>query len=174
MTGTEENVLATRLRQMQLIIAALIVGAALFLGGLVVGRHSKVHQPPNAPPVLGAIALGYAGLALVARTIVPGLMTSAAVRRMAARPPGPADEEVASWCGEFQTRLILTTAILEGAALFLGVAYFLTGAGWLLGAAALMLFAMAAGFPTQSGLSRWVEAQRDRALSRRQESGEGG
>jgi hypothetical protein len=70
-------------------------------------------------------------------------------------------DETTDLCDLFQTRMIVTSASLEGATFFLLIAYLIEGtSSSLLGAIALMAF-IGAMFPTFALVRRWMEEKRE-------------
>ena len=161
----DEAVIGPRVRTMQIILAALVMGVLLFLVVAVALRAGgQVPAPPN--DVLLPIALGFAALAAVVSVIVPRQIVAGG-RRMIARgsspagTPTPAAGDTERLCGLYQTQLIVSAALLEGPAFFLLIVYLLQGDVLALAMVGVLLAAMAAKFPTRGRVERFLSEQHD-------------
>ena len=154
------------LRTMQIIVFALVAGVVAFG---VVAVSQAWGQPPG-DPFLEALAAAFAFAALVARIVVPPIMVRVGRQQIKAssgrNDTGASDDD--HWTSEterqlygvYQMKLIVGTAILEGAAFFSLYAYMMGRHWWSLCVSAALLAAMLAGFPTQGRVEAWVEEQR--------------
>lgn len=167
------------LRTLRIIIAALAVGAAGVLGILAYLRHAGPAKPVPAVPMITYVAIPFGLSALAAYAFLPNALAAAARRRIARGTwqPAPGHAALSQPLGDgekllmvYQTRQIMSAALLEGVAFFLATAYFVEGVPWSLAAAVALVGALAAHFPTRSGVERWVEGQLD--LLRRDRAGQ--
>src|SRR5207237_10518466 len=78
-------------------------------------------------------------------------------------PPSPQADPARSvrWWQLYQTRLIITAALIEGVIFFELVAYLTEGPPCSLGMAALFLVGLALLFPTQDRVERWIRTQQE-------------
>ena len=164
--------LTPRVRQLQIIVGALTAGCLFFLA------ITLVVPMPGGPangqvPLVTYVALAFAASALVLRVVVPNLIVSAGLRRIAPGDRGspsrssdgrenasPDEAElVRTLFGLLQTRTIVAGALLEGSAFFLLVAYLVERSPLALGAALALIIGLALHIPTVGGTAHWVEDQ---------------
>lgn len=173
----QEDLVTPRLRMMQLLAAALPAGVVIFMGialFLVANRPNPVA--PEGPLLLTWLAVGFVALQVVVSAVFPPLQTRSAVRRAAAgagRPAAslaqPLETDTARLLAIAQTQLLITLALLEGAAFFGCVAYLVEAQPIALAAAAVALVLMLARFPTEPRLRAWLEEQSEALDRYRQE-----
>lgn len=160
----EDVSLDQRVRVMQIIVAAMALGIVSFMGITIFIRLSQQQAPPEMP-VLTYIALGYTPIALVLQAILPGMMAAARSQTPERLEglAGKGDEvpDVGSLCATYQTLLIISMAIIEGAAFLALIAYLVDGNVLTLGAALVLLAVLLAKFPTVSRVERWIEERRE-------------
>ncbi len=155
--------------RLEIIVGAMTAGAAAFLVVAVV-VHSSFMESSDAPstaPLLSYVALGYAVLALLVRTVVPGVVAAKVVRRIAGGQPD-ADAQAAQLKNAYATKTIIAAALIEGAALFAGVVYLVEGTTLSLALAAVLIVLLAAHFPRQASVDEWLERQTERLVRMRQ------
>jgi hypothetical protein len=136
-------------------ITQVLLVSRIILGGLASGVIFAVvafisvrqNQPPGEP-FLANYAAGCAGLFLLLRLAVLGIIT----RRRNASP-----RDLRTLLRLYQTRLIVGLAILEGAALFNAVAYLIAGQWWSLAVVGVLLALMLTSFPTRMGIEQWLD-----------------
>ena len=157
----------SHVRTMQIVVAAMAAGA-LFYGVMSVVISSSVADP-NAEPLLSLISLGAAMVSIATWLIVPQVVANQALRGLAVRETNVSTEALLS---VLQNRLILGSAILEGAAFFVLLAYMLDGRLWSLAVAAVLVVCIIAGFPTRDGAEQWIARQR-RAIDEKSSLGRG-
>lgn len=153
---SSEQFLIQRVRTMQIIVAALLMGVVSF--GLMV---TLVIKPQQQEPFLAYFAAGFTAVAIGMRSVVPGLIAGNQVRELAEKShagTGAIDDE---FIGVFQTKTIVEGALLEGPAFCLLISYMLTGQAWVLGIAFGLLVLMAIQFPTRDRAESWVKRQRE-------------
>lgn len=165
----------------RIIAAALAFGVIAFAVVAVVLRWNK---PPEGF-LISAIAVGASVVAVVARAAVLGVMASRAAgddgaagiaddAAAVAREHGVPDsrlpevrdavaerfDAVTTDLGEYQARLVVGLAMLEGAAFFDLIAYLLEGRWWTILAAGVLLLWMLTAYPTAGKLARWLDDRR--------------
>ena len=144
----------------QTLVMQVIVGAAA-MGVLVFGMIVAVVLGPadtgeDAPRVVAQVALLAALAALVGHRIIGSVVASAPAK--GATDGGAADPS--RLVGAYQTGLIVSLAMLEGAAMLCLVVYgFLYGDQWLLAMAGLLLMAILVKFPFAWKVQNWIEQQ---------------
>jgi hypothetical protein len=169
------------LLQLQIVTLALAGGCVSFL--VIALLLGPVGEPPRELPLLTAVALGAAVLAVIARLIVPRVLEVRvrgdilrAIREGEPRGGKASGETpdaespprgVPELLGLYSRQTIINGALLEGAAFFLLVAYFLEGAAISLAVAVLMILGIVLQTPTRAGLIRWTEEQLDKLREQR-------
>lgn len=160
----EDGSLDQRVLVMQIIMAALAMGVVSFMGIAIFIRFSQQQAPPEMP-VLTYIALGYTPIALLLQAILPGMMAGARTQTPERLEglAGKGDEvpAVGSLCARYQALLIISLAIIEGAAFLALIAYLIDGNLLTLGAAVVLLAVLLAKFPTLGRVERWIEERRE-------------
>lgn len=156
-------------RTTQIISTALTGGVAFFAAIVLVLSTQQPRGDAPAVPILTYAAAGVALLAVVLRTVVPGLIAAQArqaiVNRDASRVPQPAVHnaaelgDVAPLMGMFQTRLIVGAALLEGGAFFCLVAYLLERQPLALIAAGVLFCFLLGQFPSVARVTGWIETE---------------
>ena len=111
-------------------------------------RLPKPHS--DALELLGKIGLGFAAVTIVMSVIVPGMIGTL-----------KETSSTQQYLGVYQTRLITKLALLEGAAFINIVALQAEQSWWSLGTAGFVVILMIAGFPTQSKIEFWIQAQKE-------------
>jgi hypothetical protein len=167
LSGDQREHVQSLLRPMQIIVFALFMGLMSFLVVIVVMR---VGQPPvgqEAPrPFVSYLALVAAFVAPVAAWVVPrilaGLMRQEIIDGKSTAHLGmqPVSEEMKplhSLVAAYQTTLIVSCAILEGAGFFNVVAYLLERQQMNAIAAVVLAVLILMQFPTSGRLVSWVE-----------------
>ncbi len=159
-----------RLRTMRLIHASLLMGCSTFAVIALVLRQQQAAPVPEQP-MLSFVGLALAGSTGLALLLVPNAVT-ASWRKTIARGIFPLSTtpmtDAASgsgqsigWWGLYQTRLIITAALIEGVIFFELLAYLTEGPPWNLAMAALFLVGLALLFPTQERVERWIRTQQE-------------
>ncbi|MGE3805715.1 MAG: hypothetical protein AB7K24_13645 [Gemmataceae bacterium] len=158
--------LPMRVRTMQIIVLALALGIASFF---VIATYLRTQQPApaqgNQLPIISIVAGFFTVGPVAAFFLVPRLIVNSARGRLAPeRRLAPAlQDQPLDWSekllGVYQTKLIVAAALLEGPAFFLMIAYLLEGQLWTLVLAAFLLAGVVAQFPTQPGVTSWLQEQ---------------
>lgn len=161
----DDRVPPGRLRTMQIIAGALVLGLAVFLGIVVflvqVQNQGRPLGQAQGAPVMSILALGMLAVLAVMSVVLPDVMMRQYVRGTA-RGHFPSPQSDADWLlGLRQTTLILSLALLEGPAFFCCIAYLLEGRFYTLGGALLAILLMGSRFPTEAGLRAWLRRQLD-------------
>jgi hypothetical protein len=172
--------LDARVRTMQIIGAALLMGVLTVLGAFVVMRMNNPPPPPPNPTVLYLAGLGFSAAILAGFFLVPRRGV-AAVRARIARHPAPKasaeptqdslDAEALQFCAMYQTRLLVRGSMLNGTAMFWGIIFFITGQLGGLVAAAFLLILLAGQIPTRMRVERWLAEQQELLEQERQTAG---
>ncbi len=151
---------------MRIVHVALCMGVVMATAILASVRLAGNQPPPPPTPLISYVALSFAVLALLLSFVVPKVMAAGWVREFASgkQPVPPVTEpgNLAGWLGMYQIYSLIGMALLEGAAFFQLIAYFIEGQPWSLGIGLGLLVVMLTRFPTQSGIERWVTAQREK------------
>jgi hypothetical protein len=156
--------LPLRVRTMQIIDAALVMGLLSFLLIVTVILPGK-PVALGVLPLLTLIALGFAAAMIVVRVIVVNIVTIAGRRRIGppdatGRPTaGARDGTTEQLLALYQTRMIVGAACLEGPAFFLLITYMTEHSPWSLAAAIVLILGIAAHFPTQQRIADFVQQQ---------------
>jgi len=177
-----KDAIARQVRIPQIIVGALAAGPVFFLVIVIVLVQQGFSGTTDIGPILTYLAVAFAVLAVSARLIVPNLIVARARRGILSgtwhspqsvysqsQHPQPAQEDLARFFEQtgdagklfyvFHTRTIVAAAILEGTAFFGLIAYLSEGSLVALVLAVAMIIAVAAHFPTRSGVLEWIEGQ---------------
>jgi hypothetical protein len=155
MADLESSMRAARVRVMQIIAGALILGSGIYLGIAVLVRAQGNAQPVPDPPLLTYISIGFAAMMIVAAWTFPAQLIRA--RLLVMRTQATTDD---SFVAVYQIQLIIRLAQLEGAAFFGATAYLSEGSPLSLGASLLLIVLMLSQFPTTGRVERWVQSMR--------------
>jgi uncharacterized membrane protein YbhN (UPF0104 family) len=158
-----DDLVAARVRVMQIVIGALLIGVAVFAGIALFLRQQR-NNPPPATPTVSYMALGFAVATFAARLVV-----LPSIERGARKTPAlQAGTDLNRWLNLYQTRMIVGAALLEGPAFFALAAYLIEGTPWAFGLAVLLWLAMAwLHFPTRDRVAAWIAEQQDAAAQSR-------
>jgi hypothetical protein len=149
---------------MQIIVLALGMGIASFFVIATYIRATQPAVPPPDQPILSYVAAFYTANMVLLALFVPGLLARSMRRKLAPEPRlAPAVAEQPALTGKllgiYQTKLIVTAAILESAAFLSLVAHMIEGQLFTQVLAALMLMAVVAQLPTQGSVENWLSEQ---------------
>jgi hypothetical protein len=162
-----DAVLSPQLRTMRIILLALVLGVVIFFVIAVVMRGQGA-QPAPPTPLLTYLGLGLAGVQIVLSALIPGLIVTGGRRQLARTPQSAAaPDDLRKLLGLYQTRLIVGSALLEGAAFFLLVAYLVEGDLAALGGVVVLVALLLVRFPTRPGLESWLAEQQERLSQER-------
>ncbi len=151
---------AARLRTMQILVSAMIMGVAGFVVIAVLMRGSGAMKAAPDPPMVTYVAMLFTLPNIVAFVIMRQMVLKQGLSKLVSAPPPPEDQWK-SFLALYQTRLIISAALLEGQAFFLVIAYLLEGQLPCLILALIYLVGLALLFPTQPRLETWLERVRD-------------
>ena len=160
-------------RTLQIVVATLTAGCLIFM--VIAIFLVQTGQGPAAdndfPPIMTYMALGFAGVAIVMRMVVPKMIESAARKRIADGTWQLPDQQAqlaelverlgdaGKLLGVLGIRTIVGGAILEGSAFFALIAYLIEKSPLALGAAIVLIIGVALHFPTRSSATHWIEDQ---------------
>src|SRR5437868_3504107 len=91
----DEALLAPRLRTMQIILGAMVMGVCIFV--VIVLLLPTGNVPPPVP-VITYVGLLLGVMALAAQAVLPNLLVAAGRRRLAQTDP----DELGAWCAIYQ------------------------------------------------------------------------
>jgi hypothetical protein len=161
-----------RVRAMQIIIAALVMGCVFILAPVLTVLASM--RPIGTEYLVTWIALGFAVIALIIRAVAPTIFAAAgrkkilrALREESAEGAGThtksfdesEDEAGRHMITILLGKTILGAALIEGITFFLLIAYMLERSPIALAAAVTMIALLALHFPTFGLASNWIEGQ---------------
>jgi len=173
MSAPESSFPVERLRAMQIIAAALIVGVLMF-GGLamyMVFAERQGQLPEGQLPVISLLALAMLVVNTPLAFFLPGVVARNGLRQMAATPRAAADaqDDTIRLLTLRQTVMIIGLALLEGAA-FLGlVAFLVEGQTFALAVAGVVVILMLIQFPTEARVRSWIDFQAQRLRELREQ-----
>ena len=155
---------------LRLILPAMIAGVVLFACiVLVVSPDSGFGAKPNnqKTPILTYIAGGFLATSVVAALAVPAQIVGAARRTLRSntrttddRPDTQSADERAAWLARtLFMKILVSSAILEGAALFLVVACMVEGQRLPLMLAAIPVAGIAIQVPTRHRIEQWIDRE---------------
>lgn len=146
-------------RTMQIIAGALMIGVMLFTIVAVVAHGGRARNDIFLPLLFVLITVP----AIIARFIVPMMLVDFYRRKIVAAVQDgelkSSADVAARLFGVYQTKLIISLALLEGGAFLNNVAYIVAGQWWSLATAGILLLMMAIQFPTRNRLEYWVHEQ---------------
>lgn len=158
----QEVFLRKSLLTMQIIAGALINGVVVFF---VIAVFVLSPQVNNDPPLIAYIALGVGCLAVVMSFAIPNLIMASTKKSLIKGKPINLPDNyqgatnvgfLGPLVGMYQTKLIISMAILEGAAFFNLIAYIIEGQRMSLIMTGLLVAIMATKFATRGGLENWL------------------
>lgn len=165
-TIDDDLVLRQRVRVMQIILLALVIGCLSFMMIAVVVRQQGGMNAVGGDPIISYIAIVFAAIMLMTSIILSRFMTSGGRMRIIEYTKSLPDsktarDEAGDLYALYQTRMIVTAAPLEGAVFFLLSAYMIEGNLWTLVTAVVMVAVLISKFPTFTRLDRWVQEQKE-------------
>jgi hypothetical protein len=178
MSSDDDSLLRSRVRVMQIILSAMFLGAVGLLVASLFVDLSRSQRSENLP-VVSLVAV------LVAVTNIPlALMLPARIERSSLRvivsgnwkPPAGIDPalyatDTAKLLAVRQTTMIMSAALLEGAAILGCIAFMLERTPWVLIVTAVTAGLLLAGFPTEGRVRAWLDQHTDLLNSLRQQEG---
>ena len=143
------------IRVSQIIASALMMGVLVF-AGVTVAFHLSDPQPAagNQDSMLLIVAIVFTVGDLIARFVVLKTHDQNMARKLENRETeSVSPNEV---YGAYQTRLIISLAMLEGVAFFCLIAFMIEHRWEAFGLAMFLLLMMAMNFPTENKFRSWV------------------
>lgn len=149
-------------RTARIIAIALALGVAIFLAivaGLVRrGRLFDAQPWSMSSALISLIACAYGVVTIATAPLLARAVSDAALRRLAKAAPDETDNH--SLAKLFLNRMIIGSALIEGAAFFCAIAFMIEGKApafivALIGVVALML-----RIPSRAGIESWIDEQR--------------
>jgi hypothetical protein len=152
-----DGVTTPMVRNIQIVVAALITGVVVFA---VLAVYIRSQNPaPMAQPVprISYLAIGFTIFMLLARTLAVPVIANLSRKRLLAGP-SPSTRQLME---HYSARTIFGSALLEGAAFFMLLAYLTEGLPWTLAGGLVMAGLLAVmQFPTRPRVEAAIEADR--------------
>jgi hypothetical protein len=149
------------IRQMQIVVLALMLGVIMF--GTITMLITWKRDPDNS--TISFIAAGFAAFAIPMSFIIPAIVSSGLVKSAMAELKGDNSENLSKTVNKlsaaYQTKLIIGVAVLEGAAMFNLVANIIEAQSASLVIAGVLVLLMALLFPTPLAVENWVRRRFD-------------
>ena len=175
-TGSWRDEIGPQVFTIQIIVTALTAGCLFFMAIAVFLVQTGQAPAGNneLTPITTYMAVGFAGVAIVLRMVVPKMIESAGRKRIAdgtwqVPTTGQQQAQIAQLVerlgdagkllGVLTTRTIVGGAILEGSAFFALIAYLIEQSPIALAAAIVMIIGVALNFHTRSSAAHWIEDQ---------------
>ncbi|GIW81541.1 MAG: hypothetical protein KatS3mg105_3348 [Gemmatales bacterium] len=150
---------------MRTILPAVAMGLIIFIGIAVYLRLSGQFVGKAESSLLTYFAIVVAVAMVGSQFLVPEMLGKSVVRQLArGRPSTPdiaAEYDRPRLLSAYQTRFILSVALLEGAGFLLTISYLVEGSLICIMSAALIALGILAKFPTREGLEQWLSAQEE-------------
>jgi hypothetical protein len=160
---------------MQIIAGAIIVGALIFLGIAVFLVHNNQGQGVGAAqgqlPVVSLVALAMLCVQTPLAFLIPAAVVSKAVSTLAGHAPdtyvappsqagpGGLTSDRGYLLGVYQTAMIISLALFEGASFLGSIAYLLEGRPFALAVSGIAILLLASRFPTEDGIRNWLDGR---------------
>lgn len=175
MNETIRQHMSARLRPLQVIVGTMTLGATAFLIVASVVGGDAVAPPGGTPaaPILTYLCAGFGAVALIARILIPGVMTTSAraniVKKRTDSGATPAPQaspgegavltDVVQLCNAYASMVIVRAAVVEGAALLAAVAFFVERTPLSAVVAIVLILALVAQIPTHTVMTQWLETE---------------
>jgi hypothetical protein len=148
---------ANRIRAMQVIVFAMMVGVIMF--GLI--AMYLAAGKPAGDETLAYVAAAFAGVAIPMSFLLPVLVGNGMVAKTLSETGSTDSERVPTTVGRlaeaYQTKTIVGVSLLEAAAFFNLVIHMITSLPWPLMIAGVLVIFMALKFPTPAQVDGWIE-----------------
>lgn len=138
----------------RIILLAMVAAVVMFVCFTVVTKRGT-SPDPNHWPLISFVA-GFLAATNLVMSVVITRITTAQFRKQVAVQPEFYPEEL---LGGYQTQMIVSAALLEGAAFFNTIAYMIEQQWWSLATVGVVVVAMLQKFPTARSLEHWVRTQ---------------
>lgn len=168
---SDQDVIDSATRTIQIIAGALIAGVVMFLGvSIAIASTSGGGRGPG--DLLRWVAVAFAATALPLSFLIPKWMTDQNRRSIAAgtwappaganrnAPPMP-ESDAGKLASVYMTQFIVGAALNEAPAFLACIAYLIGKDPIALGLASLLLGALIVRFPTRARIASWIEEQQD-------------
>src|SRR6516165_8837437 len=170
MNELDDSAVAQRVRVMQVVAAALLMGVVALLGIAfyrVYGRPDEEAAPVPETPVLTIVAFVLLAACAGPSLLLPRLQTRKALQQIAAgtwQPPAKSDPkafegDTAKLLAIRQTVMIVSFALLEGPAFLACIAFLIEARPYVFAVVALAVAGMLRRFPTEGGVRAWLSQQ---------------
>ncbi|MBM4071016.1 MAG: hypothetical protein FJ271_19010 [Planctomycetes bacterium] len=170
MTDPDGDRLRARVRVMQVICIALVLGVVFFLalaGYLVLSRGQGLN-PPAGMPFLSMLALVMLLMNGPLALILPAAMTKNAIQRLASRTSSSTQDDEAQLLAVRQTSLIVGLALWEGVAFMAAIAFLLEGDPLVLAIDGVAILFMLGSLPNMANVQLWLDRQLSLLMELRQ------
>jgi hypothetical protein len=158
-----DDIPAARLRVMQIIAAALMIGVLTFLGialFLVYGqRNGQGLGQANDLPIVSLLAIAMFAINTPLAFFLPNQLARPALKQIAAAPENEREYDIDKLLGVRQATLIVGLALIEGTAFCACIGFLLDADVGSLVVVGLCLLLMLALFPTRNRVRNWLDRQ---------------
>ena len=146
-TKPQLDQLAAQRMTARIIVGALIAGMVFFfiITTIVGGSFAEANFELSLQKIVSVLAVGYALVAIVASLIAPKFV----YKKTAMAGAQPTDQEIEKTQVQYQTEMIISSALLEGAAFFCLIAFMIESSLFALIGAAACLFFLVLKFPKE-------------------------
>lgn len=120
-------------------------------------ENNQVEQKQSLPGLF-LVLICFTGGALIGRFVVLGVLDRQLENEFSQDRESPL--RTGDFLGRYQTRLIVSLALLEGTAFFALIVFMIEGRWEAFGLAGLLLMIMGMNFPTETKFNHWVETAR--------------
>ncbi len=175
MNETSRHHMAARLRPLQVIVGMMVLGATAFLIVAAVVSGEVAASPGDTPvtPVLTYLCAGFGVVALIARMLIPGVMTTSAraniVKKRVDSSATPAPKassadgavltDVVQLCTSYASVVVIRAAVVEGAALLAALAFLVERSPLSAVVAIVLILALLAQIPTHTVMAQWLDTE---------------
>lgn len=156
--GPQNETFEGSVRGMQIIAGALIAGVLVFFGVVLGGTQGDVFGT-QTPDIIGILGVLFGLIAIVNQFIISKVIAGAQLKQIASNGFSELDEEETfnQICGVYRGQLIVSLALLEGAAFFNLISLLSEKSIVSLAVVIVLLSFMAIKFPTRDKVSFWVQ-----------------
>ncbi len=160
----QEEIRNSRLLSTKIIIVALVGGAAITSGIMVVLHLTAFEGKPLAPdlPKIGGssvlllVALAAMVVSLSTAVFLPSTLRQQMIGELATyRSPTPESDE-AVMLSKWQVIALLRSALLEGSVILCSIFFLVSGEWPIIALGGVLLLVLIATIPSENGLRRWL------------------
>lgn len=145
-------------RTIQIIAGALITGVLMFFGVVILISQGAVlgRGGPSLITIMGA---GFAGVMIVAHLMLPSVIRRAQMHQLSGQDVDNVTREsrISTLLPLYRTEMIVTFAVLEGAAFFNLIALLIDGHAASLIVVVLLLMMMLVKIPSKTRVTWWLQ-----------------